>query len=83
MRIAAPDWIRIAPADCAGGRNLTDSIGSAPPGGDTPGAPIVIGSPPTCGAWIVTGVEGERWPVAARVFRATYRPVIDGRAVAW
>ncbi|WP_431881844.1 PGDYG domain-containing protein [Micromonospora chalcea] len=27
------------------------------------------------GDWIVTGVQGERWPVKPDIFRATYEPV--------
>lgn len=29
----------------------------------------------TDGDWIATGVKGERWPIAADVFAATYEPV--------
>lgn len=29
----------------------------------------------TPGAWIVTGVEGEKYPVGAGIFAATYDPV--------
>ncbi|KKM71460.1 hypothetical protein LCGC14_1430430 [marine sediment metagenome] len=34
------------------------------------------------GDWIITGVKGERYPVRADIFQATYEPVGEGTATA-